>query len=58
MEKNVTLTTDEISTIILALHDKVMNIEASFKANGIPMSEQTKRRLEAIELLKKKMFCV
>lgn len=58
MEKNITLATDEISTIILALHDKVMNIEASFKANGIPMSEQTKRRLGAIELLKKKMFCV
>lgn len=58
MEKNVTLTTDEICIITLALHDKVMNIEASFKANGIPMSEQIKRRLKAIELLKKKMFCI
>lgn len=58
MEKTITLTTDEISTIILALHDKVMNTEASFKANGITMSAQTKRRLDEIELLKKKMFCV
>lgn len=58
MEKNVTLTTDEICIITLALHDKVMNIEASFKVNGIPMSEQARRRLDAIDLLKKKMFCV
>ncbi len=57
MEKNITLTTEEISSIILALQDKAMNIRTSFKVCGIQMSEQSKRRLEAIELLAKKMFC-
>lgn len=56
MEKNVTLTTEEICNIILVLQDKAMNIKAYSKVNNETMSEQTKHRLDAIESLAKKMF--
>lgn len=56
MEKTITLNTEEICNIVLALQDKVINTRASFKVTGITMSEQTKRRLDAMEELAKKIF--
>lgn len=47
MEKNITLTSDEVCIIHLALQDKIMNTEAAFKTSSYPMSEQTKRRIKA-----------
>lgn len=47
MEKNITLTSDEVCAITLALQDKIMNTKSAFKTSGYSMSEQTKRRLQA-----------
>ena len=57
IKKNITLTSEEVNELICALKDKMMNTEAAFKVNGIQMSEQTKRRLDAMDLLVKKLFC-
>lgn len=51
MKKDITLTSDEICTIHLALQDKIMNTEATARTSGYPMSEQTKRRIESWEAL-------
>ena len=57
IKKTITLTSEEVNELICALKDKMMNTEAAFKVNGIQMSEQTKRRLKAMGLLVKKLFC-
>lgn len=56
-KKNITLTSEEVNELICALKDKMMNTEVALKVNGIQMSEQTKRRLNAMDLLVKKLFC-
>lgn len=58
IKKNITLTSEEVNELICALKDKMMNTEVALKVNGIQMSEQTKRRLNAMDLLVKKLFCV
>lgn len=57
-KKNITLTSEEVNELICALKDKMMNTEVALKVNDIQMSEQTKRRLNAMDLLVKKLFCV
>lgn len=57
IKKNITLTSEEVNELICALKDKMMNTEVALKVNGIQMSEQTKRRLNAMDLLVKKLFC-
>lgn len=53
MERNVTLTSDDIAIITLAIQDKVNNIRLSAKVSGITLSETTERRLhDMLELIK------
>lgn len=47
MEKDITLTCDEICAIHLALQDKIMSTENYFKTSDYPMSEQAKCRVKA-----------
>lgn len=51
MEKTFSLTSDEQTNIVLALKDKIMNTENAHKSVGIPMSTQTKIRVEELQKL-------
>lgn len=55
MEKTITLTSDEISSITLALLDKAMNIKNSAKICGITLSSQTLERLANMQELVNKI---
>lgn len=55
MEKTITLTSDEISNITLALLDKAMNIKNSAKICGITLSSQTLERLANMQELVNKI---
>lgn len=55
MEKTITLSSDEISSITLALLDKAMNIKNSAKICGITLSSQTLERLANMQELVNKI---
>lgn len=55
MEKTITLSGDEISSITLALLDKAMNIKNSAKICGITLSSQTLERLANMQELVNKI---
>lgn len=47
--KTITLSSDEISSITLALLDKAMNIKNSAKICGITLSSQTLNKLAVMQ---------
>ena len=49
MEKTITLTSDDICVITLALLDKAMNIKNSAKICGITLSSQTLNKLAVMQ---------
>lgn len=51
MEKTITLTSNDICIITLALLDKAMNIKNSAKICGITLSSQTLERLANMQEL-------
>lgn len=54
MERTITLTSEEVSVITLAIQDKINNTRISSKVSGISLSENTERRLRnMVELTKK-----
>jgi hypothetical protein len=55
MEKTITLTSDDICIITLALLDKAMNIKNSAKICGIALSSQTLERLANMQELVNKI---
>lgn len=55
MEKTITLTSDDICIITLALLDKVMSIKNSEKICGITLSSQTLERLANMQELVNKI---
>ena len=55
MEKTITLTSNDICIITLALLDKAMNIKNSAKICGIPLSSQTLERLANMQELVNKI---
>jgi hypothetical protein len=55
MEKTITLTSNDICIITLALLDKAMNIKNSAKICGITLSSQTLERLANMQELVNKI---
>ena len=55
MDKTITLTSDDICTITLALLDKAMNIKNSAKICGITLSSQTLNKLASMQELVNKI---
>ena len=54
MERTITLTSEEVAVITLAIQDKINNTRISSKVSGISLSENTERRLHnMVELTKK-----
>ena len=55
MDKTITLTSDDICVITLALLDKAMNIKNSAKICGIALSSHTLDRLASMQELVNKI---
>lgn len=55
MEKTITLTSNDICIITLALLDKAMNIKNSAKICGLTLSSQTLERLANMQELVNKI---
>lgn len=55
MEKTITLSSNDICIITLALLDKAMNIKNSAKICGITLSSQTLERLASMQELVNKI---
>ena len=55
MDKTITLTSDDICVITLALLDKAMNIKNSAKICGITLSSQTLNKLASMQELVNKI---
>jgi hypothetical protein len=55
MEKTITLTSNDICIITLALLDKAMNIKNSAKICGVTLSSQTLERLANMQELVNKI---
>ena len=55
MDNTVTLTSDDICVITLALLDKAMNIKNSAKICGITLSSQTLNKLASMQELVNKI---
>lgn len=55
MDKTITLTSDDICIITLALLDKAMNIKNSAKICGITLSSQTLNKLASMQELVNKI---
>lgn len=55
MDRTVTLTSDDICIITLALQDKAMNIKNSAKICGITLSSQTLNKLASMQEIVNKM---
>lgn len=54
MERTITLSSEEVAIITLAIQDKINNTRISSKVSGISLSENTERRLRnMVELTKK-----
>ena len=54
MERTITLTSEEVTVITLAIQDKINNTRISSEVSGITLSEHTERRLRfMVELTKK-----
>lgn len=56
MDKTITLTSDDICIITLALLDKAMNIKNSAKICGITLSSQTLNKLASMQELVNKII--
>lgn len=55
MDKTITLTSDDICIITIALLDKAMNIKNSAKICGITLSSQTLNKLASMQELVNKI---
>ena len=55
MDKTITLTSDDICVITLALLDKAMNVKNSAKICGITLSSQTLNKLASMQELVNKI---
>ena len=55
MKRTITLTSEEVAIITLAIQDKINNTRISSKVSGISLSENTERRLQGMVELTKKL---
>ena len=55
MERTITLTSEEVALITLAIQDKINNTRISSKVSGISLSKNTERRLHSLVELTKKL---
>lgn len=55
MDRTITLSSEEVAIITLAIQDKINNTRISAKVSGITLSEHTERRLRLMVELTKKL---
>ena len=55
MEKTITLTSDEISSITLAIYDKVMNLSQAVLICGAEITPNAQKRIENLKAIALKL---
>lgn len=56
MEKTITLTSDEISSITLAIYDKVMNLSQTVLICGAELTPNAQQRIETLKAIALKLM--
>lgn len=55
MDKTITLTSDEISSITLAIYDKVMNLSQAVLICGAKLTPNAQKRIENLKAIALKL---